>query len=279
MIRRPPRSTLFPYTTLFRSLVVSSRLCVHPAGRQSRWPVEGVPQPDDHDVARRPVARRQLDVRRLGRLPRAPARAVSGGARVLGPSADVGSPHGDVRPRRGRLGLLPLRHVRDGRLAADPDVLVARRIEPCRGPRVARLTDRGRGRRSLGPEHVRAAPSLVTLVCRRLRGAARHVPARPLRGAFVSLPLLSVLVTWGAPKWPPIPPNARRAPAKPWRASTPARSGRVSRGGRAAGRRARPSRTRRATPAASAARSARVGRRSEERRVGKECRSRWSRYH
>src|SRR5260370_26776454 len=27
MIRRPPRSTLFPYTTLFRS----------PAGRQARW--------------------------------------------------------------------------------------------------------------------------------------------------------------------------------------------------------------------------------------------------
>src|SRR2546422_7990071 len=26
MIRRPPRSTLFPYTTLFRSLLMSSRL-------------------------------------------------------------------------------------------------------------------------------------------------------------------------------------------------------------------------------------------------------------
>src|SRR3989475_12475685 len=28
MIRRPPRSTLFPYTTLFRSLVVAGRLHV-----------------------------------------------------------------------------------------------------------------------------------------------------------------------------------------------------------------------------------------------------------
>src|SRR5256885_6561393 len=28
MIRRPPRSTLFPYTTLFRSLVVCKRLLV-----------------------------------------------------------------------------------------------------------------------------------------------------------------------------------------------------------------------------------------------------------
>src|SRR5881409_1635968 len=24
---------------------------------------------------------------------------------------------------------------------------------------------------------------------------------------------------WGAPKWPPTPPSARRAPAEPWRAS------------------------------------------------------------
>src|SRR3712207_8953907 len=29
MIRRPPRSTLFPYTTLFRSLATLSRLFVH----------------------------------------------------------------------------------------------------------------------------------------------------------------------------------------------------------------------------------------------------------
>jgi len=27
------------------------------------------------------------------------------------------------------------------------------------------------------------------------------------------------LGTWGAPKWPPIPPDARRAPGNPWRAS------------------------------------------------------------
>src|SRR5256885_13236280 len=31
MIRRPPRSTLFPYTTLFRSHVVRSALCGHDA--------------------------------------------------------------------------------------------------------------------------------------------------------------------------------------------------------------------------------------------------------
>src|SRR2546426_5263485 len=30
MIRRPPRSTLFPYTTLFRSLEQPFRICVRP---------------------------------------------------------------------------------------------------------------------------------------------------------------------------------------------------------------------------------------------------------
>src|SRR2546430_7936141 len=33
MIRRPPRSTLFPYTTLFRSPAINSDLCAHAAGR------------------------------------------------------------------------------------------------------------------------------------------------------------------------------------------------------------------------------------------------------
>src|SRR5258708_29154192 len=32
MIRRPPRSTLFPYTTLFRSRGVERRLCQQPEG-------------------------------------------------------------------------------------------------------------------------------------------------------------------------------------------------------------------------------------------------------
>src|SRR2546430_17463917 len=38
MIRRPPRSTLFPYTTLFRSRV-SSRMCaVRNLENSTRWP-------------------------------------------------------------------------------------------------------------------------------------------------------------------------------------------------------------------------------------------------
>src|SRR5256885_10454930 len=45
MIRRPPRSTLFPYTTLFRSVEIAA------------------PHRRDHDRRRRPVV---LEVRRVG---------------------------------------------------------------------------------------------------------------------------------------------------------------------------------------------------------------------
>src|SRR5687768_17964067 len=36
MIRRPPRSTLFPYTTLFRSCATLCHTCVHPRSPGSR---------------------------------------------------------------------------------------------------------------------------------------------------------------------------------------------------------------------------------------------------
>src|SRR3712207_7501869 len=39
MIRRPPRSTLFPYTTLFRSAVL-----LRPAGQPARLPARGDPR-------------------------------------------------------------------------------------------------------------------------------------------------------------------------------------------------------------------------------------------
>src|SRR3712207_6913800 len=42
MIRRPPRSTLFPYTTLFRSRLVDTRPCRPQVGRRpQRHPVHG----------------------------------------------------------------------------------------------------------------------------------------------------------------------------------------------------------------------------------------------
>src|SRR5256885_2667940 len=49
MIRRPPRSTLFPYTTLFRSLTGDA--LAHPAGG-AHCPTEAVEMHAD-DVARR----------------------------------------------------------------------------------------------------------------------------------------------------------------------------------------------------------------------------------
>src|SRR2546430_6522199 len=38
MIRRPPRSTLFPYTTLFRSRPFSSRICTRSASPSNATP-------------------------------------------------------------------------------------------------------------------------------------------------------------------------------------------------------------------------------------------------
>src|SRR5256885_11164037 len=57
MIRRPPRSTLFPYTTLFRSVLVDAPCSGLGALRRrpdARWRV------GPHDVARLAVLQRQL---------------------------------------------------------------------------------------------------------------------------------------------------------------------------------------------------------------------------
>src|SRR2546425_10710991 len=53
MIRRPPRSTLFPYTTLFRSLVVMSELWNHYAAAvfRSGLPFTTTPIPRGYRIA------------------------------------------------------------------------------------------------------------------------------------------------------------------------------------------------------------------------------------
>src|SRR2546430_12611881 len=59
MIRRPPRSTLFPYTTLFRSGPAPGRGGGRVAGQtgRSRWPIWWkVDERDDGGPARRAVA-------------------------------------------------------------------------------------------------------------------------------------------------------------------------------------------------------------------------------
>src|SRR3712207_7016773 len=61
MIRRPPRSTLFPYTTLFRSLVAARELALHggdvdDVGAARRRRCERGAQAADEDERRRHVA-------------------------------------------------------------------------------------------------------------------------------------------------------------------------------------------------------------------------------
>ena len=113
---------------------VAARLPLHPARRQSRQRGPHLRQPDADDAARRPLARRQLDLRRLGR----PARPLSFG-RALGPLADRrrGRPGGrleppraraaDVLPRQHHLGVLPLHDLRRRRARSHPACSASRR--------------------------------------------------------------------------------------------------------------------------------------------------------
>src|SRR5260221_7910130 len=68
MIRRPPRSTLFPYTTLFRSLDHAGTGRAAPSRnflRQLAYELAGLADYGDVDVARaRPVSRAVSDVDR-----------------------------------------------------------------------------------------------------------------------------------------------------------------------------------------------------------------------
>src|SRR3712207_8774519 len=56
MIRRPPRSTLFPYPTLFRSPVVRARHRLPVLGEVVEGAVVGPPRRDDELVGHREVA-------------------------------------------------------------------------------------------------------------------------------------------------------------------------------------------------------------------------------
>src|SRR2546429_7378090 len=57
MIRRPPRSTLFPYTTLFRSGRRAPRRVAGPAGAVAEVPLRAHHQPRLHDHADRKSTR------------------------------------------------------------------------------------------------------------------------------------------------------------------------------------------------------------------------------
>src|SRR5256885_7949562 len=106
MIRGPPRSTLFPYTTLFRSLVTHLRAaeprCSAPVHRSDVEVVTISDDPDRHRAPQRAVApkRRDLELFRspdLGELVARPRRHRGGPV--------VRVRHRDVAPL-GRLDLL-----------------------------------------------------------------------------------------------------------------------------------------------------------------------------
>src|SRR3712207_7213211 len=67
MIRRPPRSTLFPYTTLFRSWTAHQELLAHP-WRQPRLRPEERPDAEPHPSGRE-VPERHGTNRVLGPAP------------------------------------------------------------------------------------------------------------------------------------------------------------------------------------------------------------------
>src|SRR5438874_5658276 len=81
MIRRPPRSTLFPYTTLFRSVVLLEHLHVLRPGHPDHVAPDGVPALGGVGCQ---VEERAVVVRPGGPIPDAPDRVgQSPGAQVL----------------------------------------------------------------------------------------------------------------------------------------------------------------------------------------------------
>ena len=95
------------------ALDLAARLPLHPAGRQPARHGAHLPQPDDHHAARRAVARRGLELRRLGRLHGAVCACTAAGPALDASRTRAPAPAGDSA-RRSRsfvvvaLALLPL---------------------------------------------------------------------------------------------------------------------------------------------------------------------------
>ena len=66
---------------------LAARLRLHPAGRQPRFALADLPQPDDHDGARRAVARGGVGLRAVGDRSRADARDPQASSRITARSA------------------------------------------------------------------------------------------------------------------------------------------------------------------------------------------------
>src|SRR2546425_5997256 len=152
MIRRPPRSTLFPYTTLFRSRHL------------------GLPRPDR--------ARRTR-----GRSVDGAAPVARGGTGRVGPSRRARSvAHGDPAPAvRRRVRALRVGHGRGTMSGPDSAVLVGRvpGVPQRQAPPRARPEDAtARARGARGARHVREPPRRRREPARRLLRPAPPLPRR-----------------------------------------------------------------------------------------------------
>src|SRR5256885_16646300 len=107
MIRRPPRSTLFPYTTLFRSRPVQARACRTPTGRNCRLANTAAPGRASWDGYGGDQAVRFVEARGANPVVHRP-QAVAGPARGAPPPALRGGPVAALGqgpgPRPGRAG-------------------------------------------------------------------------------------------------------------------------------------------------------------------------------
>src|SRR2546427_10970303 len=190
MIRRPPRSTLFPYTTLFRSRRPG------PPGRAAglRWfravhhpAIRALPAGRDQPVARgRGSGARDARRRHLSDLRHQPAPPRARGARDRG--------HPRRRHEQSRLGRQFARLRLDSGLLRAPHGTPRSDAPPVGGPLAHTGVHGGVGRRSYGvpePEHPRRAAGTQHRVDH-VRGPARylslgravaaHSPARRDRG-------------------------------------------------------------------------------------------------
>src|SRR3989475_10960630 len=166
MIRRPPRSTLFPYTTLFRSLPASAPTPRRPrASRSAARPGAGAPRPPS---AGRPLRRR----RRMTRC--RPARTRCRG-RWSPPRPERGARTGPAPARRG-----PGARHRWARFAQPAGLRrPARRLPVPVRARRRRLADRGPRRPGRTPPPPR--PRRRSLRQRRPRAGAPVKPAATFR--------------------------------------------------------------------------------------------------
>src|SRR3712207_4010614 len=146
MIRRPPRSTLFPYTTLFRSV---RQRPLRPGRRAVRAPVRDAGVPPRADARGGGVDRAQRAGRRpaLGPLPLHPAEPAL---------LDAGRVRRAAHPPRA-----------DAPGGPRPDPERARRAAPRRGRRPLRPADRGEPEAHEARGRAHRAPRLTVLSERR----------------------------------------------------------------------------------------------------------------